>query len=311
METNLAEPALIPLVVILGPTGIGKTSLAAEIGPRWDAEVISVDSRQFYRGMDIGTAKPSPAELAQVRHHLIDIAAPDETVGLARFLELARPLIQEIHRRGKLPFLVGGTGQYLRALLQGWQVPHVPPDPELRAELEALAAHAPDALWRRLLALDADAVEFIHPHNLRRIIRALEVSLKTGRPFSELRRRVPSPYRVLQIGLTMERDALYERVDARVEAMIDMGLVAEVRRLLAGGYGWGLPAMSGLGYSQLRPYLAGKCTLAEAVERIKLETHDFIRRQYTWFNGDEIHWLDVTEEPAVAIARLGTDFMSG
>ncbi|MEA3310512.1 MAG: tRNA (adenosine(37)-N6)-dimethylallyltransferase MiaA [Chloroflexota bacterium] len=307
----MREPALIPLVVIMGPTGIGKTRLAAEIGPRWGAEVISVDSRQFYRGMDIGTAKPSPAELAQVRQHLIDIAAPDETVGLARFLELARPLIQEIHRRGKLPFLVGGTGQYIRALLQGWQVPHVPPDPELRAELEALASQDPDALWQRLLALDAGAVEFIHPHNLRRIIRALEVSLKAGQPFSELRRRIPPPYRVLQIGLTMEREALYARVDARVEAMLDAGLEEEVRRLLDDGYGWELPAMSGLGYSQLRPYLAGECTLAEAAERIKLDTHDFIRRQYTWFNGAEIRWVDVTEEPAVATARLLADFVSG
>ena len=306
----MSAQELIPVVVILGPTGIGKTSLAAEIGPQWEAEVVSVDSRQFYRGMDIGTAKPSEAELSQVRHHLIDIAEPDETVGLASFLDLVRPLIREIHQRGKLPFLVGGTGQYIRALLQGWQVPHVPPDPALRAELGELAERDPAALWQRLLALDPKVKEFIHPNNLRRIIRALEVSLKTGQAFSALRRRIPPPYRVLQIGLTMEREALYARVDARVEAMLDAGLVAEVRRLLAAGYTWELPAMSGLGYIQLRPYLAGKCTLDEAVERIKLDTHDFIRRQYTWFNADEIHWLEIMEEPAAAAAQLLTDFMN-
>jgi tRNA dimethylallyltransferase len=245
--------------------------------------------------MDIGTAKPTPAELAVVPHHLIDIAAPDETVGLARFLRLARAAIDEVHARGKVPFVVGGTGQYVRGLLKGWRVPEIPPDPDLRATLERQAEADPEALWERLMALDPDAAEFIHPHNLRRVIRALEVCLKSGRPFSEQRRRQPPPYRVLQLGLTMEREALYARADARVEVMMAAGLLQEVTQLLDAGYGWELPAMSGLGYIQFQPYFEGEATLEEVVERIQLDTHDFIRRQYTWFrpNSPKIRWFDV------------------
>lgn len=288
---------LIPLVAISGPTAVGKTRLALALGPQVNAEVISVDSRQFYRGMDIGTAKPTPEERAQLPQHLIDIADPDETVGLAQFLRLARAAIEDIAARGRLPFLVGGTGQYMRALLQGWQVPEVSPDPGLRADLERQAASDPAALWAQLLALDPDAADFIDRRNLRRVIRALEVCLKTGRPFSEQRRRVPPPYRVLQLGLTLERESLYARADARVAAMLAAGLPDEVERLRALGYGWELPAMSGLGYIQFRPYFAGQATLDEIAARIKLDTHDFIRRQYTWFRltDPQIHWLEAGE----------------
>ncbi|MFP4343823.1 MAG: tRNA (adenosine(37)-N6)-dimethylallyltransferase MiaA [Anaerolineales bacterium] len=285
---------MTPLIAIVGPTAVGKTDLAVTLGPEVQAEVISADSRQFYRKMDIGTAKPTPAELAAMPHHLIDIADPDETVGLARFLRLARAAIADVHARGKVPFVVGGTGQYVRALLKGWQVPEVPPDPDLRATLERQAEVAPGALWERLMALDPDAAEFIHPHNLRRVIRALEVCLKSGRPFSEQRRHRPPPYRILQLGLTMERQVLYARADARVETMMAAGLLQEVEQLLAAGYSWELPAMSGLGYIQFRPYFEGEATLAEVVERIQLDTHDFIRRQYTWFrpNSPQIEWFD-------------------
>lgn len=302
---------LISLVAVVGPTAIGKTGLVVEIGPAFQAEVVSADSRQFYRGMDIGTAKPTARERARVPHHLVDIADPEETVGLAQFLQLARPVISEIADRGKYPFLVGGTGQYVRALLRGWQVPNVPPDRELRAKFEALGECDPDALWSRLLDLDPEATTFIHPNNLRRIIRALEVTIKTGRPFSELRRRKPPPYRVLKIGLTMEREALYKRADARVDAMMEAGLLDEVRGLLEAGYTWEMPAMSALGYQQFRPYFAGEATLEEVVERIKLDTHDFIRRQYTWFrpNASDIHWLDVTESPVEAARVLLEDFI--
>ncbi len=285
---------LIPLVAVVGPTAVGKTDLAVVLGPEVHAEVISADSRQFYRMMDIGTAKPTPEELNAVPHHLIDIADPDETVGLARFLGLARAAIDDVHARGKVPFVVGGTGQYVRGLLKGWQVPEVAPDPDLRATLERQAEADPQALWERLMALDPDAAEFIHPHNLRRVIRALEVCLKSGRPFSEQRRRQPPPYRILQLGLTMEREALYARADARVEAMLAAGLLQEVSQLLDAGYGWELPAMSGLGYIQFQPYFEGGATLEEVVERIQLDTHDFIRRQYTWFrpNSPKIEWFD-------------------
>jgi tRNA dimethylallyltransferase len=307
------ETNLIPVVAVVGPTGVGKTALGIELARTFDGEIISVDSRQFYRHMQIGTAKPTPEERAAARHHLVDFVDPDETVGLAQFLQLARAAVREIATRGRLPLLVGGTGQYVRALLQGWRVPNVPPDPALREELERVAEEDPEGLWDRLMALDPDAAEFIHPNNLRRVIRALEVTMKSGEPFSELRRRKPPPYRVLKLGLTMERDALYARVDARVDAMVERGLVDEVQRLLAMGYEWELPAMSGLGYIQFKPYVEGEATLEEAVERIKLDTHDFIRRQYTWFRptAEDIHWLDAADPDHVAEAKaLVADFLS-
>ena len=293
---------LIPLVVVVGPTAVGKTTLGIEIGEEFEGEIVSADSRQFYRFMDIGTATPTPEERARVRHHLVNIADPDETVGLAQFLDLARAAIRDIHEREKLPVVVGGTGQYIRGLLRGWQVPNVPPDPELRAELET---QSPDALWERLMTLDPDAAEFVDKPNLRRVIRALEVCIKSGRPFSELRRRIPPPYRVLQLGLTMEREALYARADTRVEAMIEAGLVEEVKTLLEKGYDWSLPSMSGLGYSQLKPYFEREATLGEVIERIKLDTHDFIRRQYTWFrpNSPRIHWIDAQSGKPTKRAR--------
>lgn len=285
------EEQIIPLIAIVGPTAVGKTALAVALGQRFDAEIVSIDSRQIYRQMNIGTAKPNAAELAGVRHHLINIADPDETVGLAQFLRLARAAIIDIAARGKRPFLVGGTGQYLRALLQGWQVPEVAPDPELRTQLEALS---PEVLWSRLMALDPKAADFIDARNLRRVIRALEVCIKSGQPFSEQRRRIPPPYRPCQIGLTLEREALYARADARVDTMIAAGLQDEVRTLLAAGYGWELPAMSSLGYIQFRPHFENQVPLEEIIERIKFDTHNFIRRQYAWFRpkSTDINWLD-------------------
>jgi tRNA dimethylallyltransferase len=262
--------------------------------------------------MDIGTAKPTTEALVRVPHHLVDIADPDETVGLAVFLRLARQALAEITARGRVPFVVGGTGQYIRALVQGWRVPNVPPDPDLRAQLEAqVAEEGLEVLWTRLMALDPDAAEFVDPHNPRRVIRALEVCIKSGRPFSELRRRVPPPYHILQIGLTMAREALYARADARVDAMMEVGLLDEVRRLLAMGYGWELPAMSGLGYAQFRPYFEGQATVDEVVARIKMDTHDFIRRQYTWFRrkDPEVYWLDATEDPLAEAKRLVSNLL--
>ena len=316
METE----CLIPVVTIAGPTAVGKTALALALGKAFPSEVVSADSRQFYRFMDIGTAKPTPTERAQMPHHLIDIADPDETVGLAQFLRLARAAIVEIDARGRVPFVVGGTGQYVYALLEGWQTPEVPPDTALRAELEAQASADPSALWARLIALDPEVATFIDPRNLRRVIRALEVCLKTDRPFSAQRRRIPPPYRVLQIGLTMEREALYARADVRVDAMIATGLLDEVKTLRQRGYDWHLPAMSSLGYSQFRPYLAGEATatgasaptLEDVVERIKLDTHAFIRRQYTWFRSrsEHIHWLDADQDPTQQARALVEKFLA-
>ncbi|MEJ5308317.1 MAG: tRNA (adenosine(37)-N6)-dimethylallyltransferase MiaA [Anaerolineae bacterium] len=306
------DAPLIPVVAIVGPTAVGKTALALALGKTFPAEVVSADSRQFYRGMDIGTAKPTPAERAQMPHHLIDIANPDETVGLAQFLRLARAAIDEIAARGHLPLVVGGTGQYVYALLEGWQTPEVPPDPELRAGLEAQAAAAPATLWERLIALDPEAATFIDPRNTRRVIRALEVCLKTGQPFSTQRRRIPPPYRVLHIGLTMERAALYARADARVDAMIAAGLPDEVAALRRRGYDWRLPALSSLGYCQFRPYFADEATLEDVIERIKLDTHAFIRRQYAWFRSrtGHIHWLDAAQDATMQARSLVETFLN-
>ncbi len=290
----------LPLIVILGPTAVGKTALAVELAARYGGEIVSADSRHFYRGMDIGTAKPTPEEQARAPHHLVDIADPDETISLGRYLRLARAAIARLAAQGKLPFLVGGTGQYIRALLEGWQVPEVPPQPELRAALEQVEA---EKLWGWLTALDPQAAAIVDRRNRRRVIRALEVILVSGRPFSAQRRREPPPYRTLLLGLRMERAALYARADRRVEAMFAAGLEAEVRRLVEAGYDWSLPAMSALGYRQFRPYFAGEAGLAEVEAAIKAETRTFIRRQWTWFRPLRgVHWLDATSPALVAEA---------
>lgn len=309
-----SEHERIPLIVIVGPTAVGKTALGVGLAERFGGEVVSVDSRQFYRGMTIGTGKPTAEELRRVPHHLIDIADPAETVGLAQFLTVAREAVTDIARGGGVPFIVGGTGQYIRALLQGWQVPEIPPDAELRAELEVQADADPTALWQRLLALDPHAVGFIDPRNTRRVVRALEVTLKSGQPFSALRRRIPPPYAPLTLGLTMDRAALYARADARVDAMIAAGLEEEVRALLAGGVAWEVPAMSGLGYIQFRPLIEGSAPLTNVIERIKLDTHAFIRRQYTWFRAADLEalWLDAAHpDMAARAAEAVSDHLSG
>ncbi|RLC97658.1 MAG: tRNA (adenosine(37)-N6)-dimethylallyltransferase MiaA [Chloroflexi bacterium] len=288
------------LLVIIGPTAVGKTALSLHLAEVLGGEIVSADSRLLYREMDIGTAKPTPEERARVPHHLLDIAAPDETVGLAEFQEQATAAIAAIHARGRLPLLVGGTGQYVRAVVEGWRVPRVPPDPDLRAELEAQAEReGAAALHARLARLDLAAAQRIDYRNVRRVIRALEVCLVTGRPISEQQRKQPPPYRILQIGLTMERATLYARADRRVEAMMVARLEDEVRRLVEAGYDWALPAMSGLGYVQFKPYFDGQATLEQVVAEIKWATHRFIRRQYNWFrlNDPVIRWFDVTEAP--------------
>jgi tRNA dimethylallyltransferase len=285
-----------PLIAIVGPTGIGKSALALHLAEILPGEVVSADSRQIYRGLDIGTAKVTPEEQARVPHHLIDIVTPDQDFGLAEYQERAYAALEAITRRGRWPLLVGGTGQYVRAVVEGWRIPRVPPDPELRAELYAQAEQqGAAALYERLLALDPSAAGFVDAPNLRRVVRALEVCIKSGRPFSEQRGKDPPPYKIVQIGLTVEREALYARIDARVDAMIEHGLVQEVRELVARGYGWSLPAMSGLGYIQLRGYIEGTAGLSACVALIKRETRRFIRQQYNWFRlrDPRIHWLDM------------------
>ena len=283
------------VVVLLGPTGVGKTSLAVDLARDLGGEVVSADSRQVYRRMDIGTAKPTPAQRATVPHHLLDIIDPDVDFSLAEFCERAHAALSEIAGRGQVPWLVGGTGQYLAALLEGWRVPRVPPQPAFRARLEEEArVQGGEALYRRLQEMDPEAAAHILPGNLRRVIRAREVYEFTGEPFSRQQRREKPPYDFLVLGLTMERPALYRRVDERALEMVRQGLVAEVRALLAAGYGWDLPAMSSLGYIQFRPYLEGQSSLEEAVARLQYDTHAFIRHQYTWFRRFPVaQWVDM------------------
>ncbi len=272
------------LIAIVGATAVGKTELAIAWAQRIGGEIVSADSRQIYRGMDIGTAKPTPAERAQARHHLIDIRDPDEPFSLAEFQDLALAAIADIQARGGVPLLVGGTGQYLAALLEGWQIPRVAPQPALRAELEQIASQeGPQALHDRLAAVDPVAAARIPAANVRRVVRALEVYLVSGEPISRLQVRQPPPFRPRVIWLQRPRTELYARADGRISRMIEAGLIDEIAALLARGYDWRLPAMSSLGYLQFRPYFQGEADLTTCIERLRFDTHDFIRRQEMWF----------------------------
>ncbi|NJP04507.1 MAG: tRNA (adenosine(37)-N6)-dimethylallyltransferase MiaA [Chloroflexaceae bacterium] len=281
MNVKSEQPLLIALV---GATAVGKTALAIELARRFQGEIISADSRQIYRKMDIGTAKPTDAEQAAARHHLLDLVEPDEAFSLATYQEHAQQTLIDIVARGRLPLLVGGTGQYLAAMLEGWSIPKVAPQPELRTQLLQQAENdgAP-ALYAQLAAVDPQAAARIEPTNVRRIIRALEVYYVTGQPISAQQRRQTPPYRMLTLHLSMPRADLYQRIDARVEAMMTRGLLGEVQSLQEQGYGWHLPALSSLGYVQFRPYLEGNSNLEDSVQRLKYDTHAFARRQETWF----------------------------
>ncbi len=294
MQSKLA------LILIVGPTAVGKTELAIQLAERYPSggEIISADSRLFYRGMDIGTAKPTPEERARVPHHLIDIANPDEILSLAVFQQKAAEIIADIHTRSKLPFLVGGTGQYIRAVTQGWSPPEVEPDEKLRAELEREKEER-GIFWlhERLKRLDAEAAEKIDARNYRRTIRALEVILTTGRKFSEQRGQGESPYHLITVGLTRPRAELYERVDKRIDMMFANGFLDEVKGLLAKGYSSSLPTMSAIGYRECIRVLNGELSEEQAKTEIRRATRVFVRRQANWFKETDpnIQWFQVKD----------------
>jgi tRNA dimethylallyltransferase len=293
-----------PLVVIVGPTGVGKTAVAVQVAQVLNGEIISADSRQVYRRMDIGTAKPTPEERHLAPHHLIDILDPDEELSVEDFQLRAYSAIEQIRAKGKLPLLVGGTGQYVRAVVEGWVIPHVPPQPALRADLEAFAdVYGATTLHTRLAECDPEAAGSIDWRNVRRVARALEVYMVAGQPITTLRARRTPLYRALQIGLTRPRQLLYARVDARIDQMMANGLLDEVCSLVEAGYGWRLPSMSSLGYAQLGAYLRGEITLEQAVALIRRETRRFIRQQYTWFRLDDpsIIWFNLEVTPVSLI----------
>ena len=302
-----------PLLIVLGATGVGKTQLAIQLAQRLPGEIIGADSRQIYRYMDIGTAKPTPAQQALVPHHLIDLVAPDHHLSLADYQDAANRVIEDCQARGKLPMLVGGSGQYISAVEEGWTIPRVPPNAQLRADLEDFAErNSPAALHQRLRQVDPTAAETIHPNNIRRVIRALEVQMLTGAPISQLRAKRPPPWRIFRLGLRLPRETLYPRVDARVDSMIAAGFVAEVARLLDMGYDRRLPAMSGLGYGEMAAHLLDGANIDEAIERTKFSTHDFIRQQDVWFRGHDngIMWHNAAQIQVGELAAQIADFFA-
>jgi tRNA dimethylallyltransferase len=301
-----------PLIVLLGPTAVGKTELSLGLCEHFAGEVVNADSRQVYRGMEIGTAKPTLAERQRAPHHLIDIRNPDEPLSAAEYQQMAYELIAAIHQRNHTPFLVGGTALYLRAVTQGLRWPAVPPNPALRTELEAaLAEGGAPALYTRLQQLDPATAAVIDRNNPRRLVRALEIVLTTGRSKVELETAMPPLYRILQIGLNRPRPFLYERIDRRVDQMVEQGLVEETRRLLDAGYGPPLPAMTSLGYREITAFLNGELTLAEAVAKIKTETHRYVRYQETAFRKlPDVRWFDLEQEPAETIYQIVREFLA-
>jgi len=278
--------------------------IAVAAAGRLDAEIVSADSRTVYRGLDIGTAKPSRADRAAVPHHLLDVAAPTEVFTVADYQRLARAAIAEIRARGRVPILLGGTGLYIRAVVDGLVIPAVAPDWPRRARLEEEErAGGAGTLHRRLAEVDPASAAAMHPRNLRRIIRALEVYERTGIPWAAAPAEAPEAAPVM-VALTLDRARLYERIDRRIDRMLTDGLVDEVRRLLDAGYAPSLPAMQGLGYKDLVPHIRGETGLLEAVERLRRNTRRYAKRQWTWFRADpRYRWIDVDDDPPDVVAE--------
>jgi tRNA dimethylallyltransferase len=282
--------------VILGSTAVGKTDVALLLAERWGGEIISADSSAVYRGLDIGSAKPTPAEQRRVRFHLIDVADPSEVFTAARFRELALQAMADIQARGKRVLIVGGTGLYLRVLLHGFSLAPPPADPEVRArwkaEVERVGA---PALHARLQQIDPLAAARIHPNDAVRITRAFEVYDMTGAPISQWQQRANAELPALKIGLTMPREQLYARIDQRVDKMIAQGMLEEVRTLLQNGYNPEQPALKGLGYRHLIGYIQGRVSWDESVRLWKRDTRRFAKRQMTWFRTEPgVHWVDAS-----------------
>jgi len=282
------------LVAIVGATGTGKSAIALELAQRLGGEIVNADSRQVYRGMDIGTAKPSAADRRLVRHHLYDIADPREGYSLVAYQRDARAALDQVWSRGAFAWLVGGTAQYIWSLLEDWQVPEVAPDLALRSELEAFAAaHGWEALHGRLAGVDPVAAGRIDGRNVRRVVRAIEVYEKTGRPISEWQRKGTPDFEFLLFGIDVPRAELYPRIDRRVDAMFAGGFIEEVQALLDAGVPAEAPAMSSIGYGEIVRYLRGELPLAEAIEKTKIATHRLVRSQDQWFRRDDgrITWV--------------------
>ena len=294
------EPTHPPVVAILGATATGKTARAIQTATWFEGEIVSVDSRYLYRGLDIGTAKPSAEERRQVPHHLIDILDPRDDYSLALFQRDAFSTINQVLERDRLPVLAGGSPLYVRAVLEGWRIPEAAPDPTFRDEMQAFVdEQGADALHQRLRTIDPPAAERTAPQNVRRVIRALEIHRQTGRRMSDLEGKDPPPWRVLRIGLHIERETLFQRIDRRVEQMLQAGLVEEVRRLLESGVPADCTAMRSIGYQEVIPHLRGEYDEDAMTERIKFATHRYVRHQLTWLRKTPgIHWIDALNPAA-------------
>ena len=283
------------LVVILGPTATGKSNLAIQIAKHLNGEIISGDSMLVYQGMNIGTAKPSKEELQEVPHHLVDILPPDASFNVVDFVTAAQKLITEINARGRLPIIAGGTGLYIKALLEGYSFTSVDENTELRAQLEKEAEEVgPEALYQKLVELDPEAAKIIHPNNVRRVIRALEAASLGGHVSQEKTSEDISLYDAKVFGLTMERDFLYERINKRVDAMLALGLEEEVKNLLARGISPDSQSMQAIGYRQMVWYLKEGMEKELAIEKLKQATRNFAKRQLTWYKKmPYVHWFTV------------------
>jgi tRNA dimethylallyltransferase len=289
---------LPPLVCLVGPTAVGKTEVALRLAERLDAEIVSADSRLLYRGMDIGTAKPSLEERQRIPHHLVDVAEPDETWSMAQVRSAALQCTGEITARRRLPLLVGGTGQYMWAIREGWDPPRAR-DAAVRGRLEAIARDSgTQALYARLREVDPGSADRIDARNTRRVVRALEIFEVTGQPASAQRRRQLLPYRLLTLGLTLPRPVLYDRIDARIDSMLAQGWLDEVQRLLARGFDPSLPSFSAIGYPQMVEVANGKRSVEDAVREIRRRTRVLVRRQANWFKVDDpsIRWFENTAD---------------
>lgn len=286
------------LVSIVGPTAVGKSEFALRLAELFPLEIISADSRQVYRYMDIGTGKPTIAERERVPHHVINVVDPDEDFSLAIYHELALKAVETARQRGNLPLLVGGSGLYVWSLIEGWTIPQVTPDRQQRRVLEERAEReGANSLYQELHSIDPVAAANISPRNIRRIVRALEIYRATGHRPSELQRKRHPWFSTLVIGLTQKRERLYRRLDSRVDRMLEAGLVDEAEQLLERGYHTSLPSMSGIGYRQIVQFLQGEMTLSEATDRMKAETRRLARHQYAWFRlgDDRIIWLNADD----------------
>jgi len=283
-----------PLIIIIGPTAVGKTEVSINLAEELNGEIISADSRLFYRGMNIGTAKPSSTDQNRVCHYLIDVADIDETWSLAVFQEAVYRIADEIRGRGKIPFLVGGTGQYVRAIIEGWCIPPQEPNSKLREKLQSWGyTIGSEKLYEKLQMLDPAAAEKIEPRNMRRTIRALEVILSTGRLFSTQRYRKPIDFQYKLIGLLRDRKELYQRIDKRIERMFRAGLLEEVQTILNSGFERTLPSLSAIGYKEAIALLHDEIDQDEAIRLIKRRTRQYVRRQANWFKESDpkIKWF--------------------